>query len=94
VYFDDIPSVSDAVEFLESRNVLKNRSATGTVFQDGTVVFTNEGISPTGNYFTVDCALGGLKVEFKGEDFLAVRAKGKKIEHISGKAKKLLVEKE
>ena len=72
VSFERLPSIAEAVEWLESWNVPCNRFPQGCVYQDGSLIFTANGVAPTGNYLQFEYETGGVALSFHGEDFLAV----------------------
>jgi hypothetical protein len=53
--------------------VKANMGENYSVFEDGSVIFTTDGAENIGNPLTVSYDLDGHKVEFEGEDFLAIR---------------------
>lgn len=60
-------------KILRDWGIADNRFENGCVLQDGSLIFTAEGLEATHNPLTVQVKLGDLSVEFEGEDFLFLR---------------------
>lgn len=60
------------VRILETWGVPRNTYENGCVYQDGSVVFTAQGLKCKGNRLIVDSVIKGHRVEFEGEDYLGI----------------------
>ena len=69
---NNIESVDQSIEILKNWKVPANIYKNGCVYQDGSMIFTTDGIRNTGNELKVEAIVNGHKVELEGEDFLAI----------------------
>ncbi|GHV03379.1 hypothetical protein FACS1894211_16060 [Clostridia bacterium] len=67
------PSVREAVGRLDAAGVPRNRRRNGCKYQDGTWIFTADGILPVGNYLEIDEEIDGKRVRFTGEDYFVLK---------------------
>ena len=74
--FDWIPPAANLSAMLRAMGVPANRTSSGLVLQDGSLIFTAEGRLPAGNPLRVDVTLGGREVSFLGEDAVWISADG------------------
>lgn len=73
-----IPDAAVIAGDILSLGVSPNRFENGCLFQDGSAIFTGEGLVNMGNPLHVDCMLQGHAITFTGEDFLFIhRVDGK-----------------
>jgi len=81
-----MPQSGELVSLCEAFGVAKNRFGdTGTVMQDGSVLFTSDGKLPKGNALSVEFEYLGNKYSFEGEDALWLDRKGDRAIYPSGK---------
>ena len=66
-------SADTVSELLEKAGIRRNRSERHTLMEDGSVVFTAEGLKSVGNPLVLNGVYEGHHVRFEGEDFLALR---------------------
>lgn len=66
------PGTAEMLAFLRDRGVPGNRFPLGCVLQDGSMLFTAQGVRPTGNTLSLDLVHQGRRLRFEGEDFLGV----------------------
>lgn len=76
VVLDDVPPAANLMYIAEAVGAMANRSEEGCVFQDGSVMYATSGQKPTGNKLSIHEELGGLRIDFEGEDALWVSADG------------------
>lgn len=72
IHLDNIERIDESVAILKKWNIAGNIFENGCLFQDGSAIFTTNGLKNVGNRLKVDTAVHGHRVEFEGEDFLAI----------------------
>ena len=71
-HLSNIDSVEESMKILKKWNVSFNTYDNGCVYQDGSVIFTTEGLKNIGNKLKIDVDIKGHRVKFAGEDFMAI----------------------
>ncbi len=68
----DITNFGGCAEILKAWDVPGNIYRQGCVYQDGSAIFTTNGLKNKGNKLKVDEIIKGHRVQFEGEDFMAI----------------------
>lgn len=75
-HLHDIENVMPAIEILKKWEVPAQVYDNGCVYQDGSMIFTTNGEKNVGNHLTLDTEVSGHRVEFDGDDFMAIHING------------------
>jgi hypothetical protein len=68
--YAEIPSVEALTKLLESWHIERNRLEHACRYQDGSMIFTTNGVKACGNTLAVETEFEGHRLSFSGEDFL------------------------
>jgi len=73
LYSESYIAVGEAVKRLDRYKIPRNRWKNGCRHRDGTVIFTANGILPSGNYFETDEKIDGKRIRFACDDYYVYR---------------------
>lgn len=92
-YLSNIESIDECIEILKEWGVQGNIFENGCLYQDGSAIFTTNGLKNVGNELKVDVVVNGHRIEFEGKDFMAIDidGRGKTQRFSSGKCNSLKV---
>lgn len=71
-HLNNMDRIEESIEILRQWGVQDNVYENGCLYQDGSAIFTTKGLKHIGNELKVNAFVNGHKVEFEGEDFMAI----------------------